>query len=138
MGLLSDDDEPGPAGGLFAETSRVELLRPIAIEGELVISCLSFLPLSVVVIVAAAFMRSLLNGAACGYAETYCVSANGIPVSPIGFGVAPSRLNRNPGAGTLASKPWVAVTGYSLATGWDNPRLYEIIANGGLPYVVDL
>ena len=123
---------------LLKETGSLELLRPVAIEGESVLACIAFVPLSLATIVAAAFLRSLLDGAACAYVETACRSANGVPVTPISFAAGASLVKLMDVTGTPRTAPWAAATGYSTSTGWDSPRHYEILASGGLPYVLDL
>ena len=120
------------AAWLSAETSSIEFLRPVSIQGQTVLSCISFVPLSLGAIVLAAFARSLLNGVACAASDSFCISANGIPVSPTSLGALKVRER------ALHATPWIAVTGSSAHTGWDHPLYYDIITTGGLPYVLDL
>lgn len=129
--------EAGCQSVFLDETSEHPLLRPIAIEGETILGCLGFLPISTILIVGAALARSMVDGVRCAYSEGSCFSANGVPVSPTGFGIAASQLPPDE-LGASSITPWVGATGYSDATGWDSPRHYDILAAGGLPYVVDL
>ena len=116
----------------FAATmDSVEALLPIAVEGEMIISWLCFLPISIMAIAAAMFARSALDGLWCACDLTACASPNGIPIHPIGLGIAAGKLRPN-------EKPWIGVTGHSSTSGWDHAKHYEIIAGGGLPYFVDL
>ena len=144
-------------------SSDSDLLRPVAIEGERTIFCISYVPLSIAALAMAAFARSMLDGAACWLDVSYCRSANGVPIHPLGLGVPASRFEElmptprlrtdfvasggashhgRQGASGEASRldsyrsSFFVVTGRGAA-GWDTMPLYETIASGGaLPYVL--
>ena len=119
---------------LLAETASIDMLRPIAVDGETVLTCVLFVPLSIAAIVATAFLRSLAGGFACAYSQNACLSASLVPVSPTSFGIPAHRIR----ASVPAVRPWAAASGFSFSTGWDSLRLYEIIAGGGLPYIINM
>ena len=79
--------------------------------------------------------HAALSGLQCGLWMSQCRSANGLPVHPIGYGLTAARYAA-PKEGKAA---WVGVTPMRHPSdGYDLLEHYEIIAAGGLPYVLHL
>ena len=120
---------------LLAELPAVPSLRPIAVEGGTVLGCVAFLPLSLAGLALAMLAHAALSGLQCGLWMSQCRSANGLPVHPIGYGLTAARYAA-PKEGKAA---WVGVTPMRHPSdGYDLLEHYEIIAAGGLPYVLHL
>ena len=121
--------------GLFTDITTLEYFHPVAVEGETLLSTFAFLPLSLAGLAAAMLAHAALGGVSCSLWPSSCRSANGVPVRPIGLGLAANRY-LPPGSRAAA---WVGVTGMRTAeSGWDTLEHYEVIAAGGLPYLLEL
>ena len=126
----------------FTQVTSIDALRPVAVEGDTLLSFAAFIPFSLLAIAAAAFARSTTLGATCRMWASSCRSVNGVPIHPISLGVGVNRLSvLNVEVlrlhGTKAK--WVGVAGCRpSSSGWPAGRVYEVISSGGLPYVADL
>jgi hypothetical protein len=125
---------------LCAETPTVPALKPIAVEGETVFSLAAFLPFSLLGLAAAMYAHGALGAASCSVMPSTCRSANGVRVRPLGLGLAASRYPSAASDTFSASQPAVCVaqSGVASSSGREALEVYEIIAAGALPYVLDL
>jgi hypothetical protein len=117
----------------FKQLTDIEYLRPVAVEGETVFSCVLFLPLSLLGVVAAALARAAFGGVSCSFSAASCHSVNNVPLHPISLGISTSGLHHH-----SARKPWVAIAGCTSSSGLHSESIYDVIAAGGLPFVIDL
>ncbi len=136
---------------------EIPALHPVAQEGQSLLSCASFLPLSAAIIIGGAYVRALLNGAMCAFSVHYCYSANGVPARPIALGIDSAELRATEALPARSSGFSLWPPGSKVARGdgssnarfgiawrdldggaWDTPRVYEILAGGALPYIIDL
>ena len=100
------------------------------------LSCVAFVPVALAGLAVAMYAHAALSGAACHTWPSWaCHAASGVPIWPIGLGLPAGRYAQSSGSGAL----WVGVTGRASSTdGWDVLEHYEVIAAGGLPYILHL
>ena len=104
--------------------------RPVAVEQETLLSCITFIPVSILGLLAASLGHLLLSSTVCRVAPSMCRSANGVVVHPIALGMAPTLHGR---------AAWLGAAGCTRQkSGFDPKTINDVIRMGGLPFVIDL
>jgi hypothetical protein len=104
-----------------------ERLMPLRVRGESWTSCVLRVPVTILLLLLCATLRSLLDVVACGSDARMCVSANGVPLEPLRPGTGVGELLRMVSVGNiseadaLGSEPGTPLASSYLSQPWLRP-----------------